>query len=138
MITVKWVKKKVKDSMIGKPTFSMKFKGKARAKTMAHASAIQVGKDQSIDPHLLFQCLLVLSQTTKLSLEDAMAYELNPYPAPLFSEREMMRIPDKAALGHAILEYLKKSSAHFVSSISPQTYHFVLDVESLIHCTSVV
>ena len=95
----------------------MEFKREDSAKTMAHASAIQVGKDQSIDPNLLFQCLLVLSQTTELSLEGAMAYETSPYP--LYSVKEKLCVYQIRQL--LALQYRSMLKNHQLTVYHPST-----------------
>ena len=58
--------------MLGKPVFEYSFKRKDQAKTLGAASAVKVATDRAIDPALLFQRLLIVSQTGQLSLEDSL------------------------------------------------------------------
>ena len=56
-------------------------------KTLASARAVKVAEDRTIDPALLFQRFLVVSQSGELKLEDVMKYELSPYPPCLFEAK---------------------------------------------------
>ena len=60
------------EKMVGKSIFEISFKRKDRAKTLADESSIKIAKDRTIDPALLFQRFLIMSQTGLLSLEDVM------------------------------------------------------------------
>ena len=70
--------------MDGQLVFSYSHKRSLNAKTLASSKNIKVSADRSIDPALLFQRFLVISQTGNLWLVDAMSYELCLYPMSLF------------------------------------------------------
>ena len=81
--------------LIGKAAFTCSFKRSLKAKTLAFSSSVKVSGEQSIDPALLFQRLLVVSQSGDISIDAAMKYELCPYPPSLFEARDIMRKADK-------------------------------------------
>ena len=64
-------------------------------KTLASDRKVKVSEDRTIDPALLFQRFLVVSQTGDLRLDDVMSYELCPYPMSLFEGKDILRHPDK-------------------------------------------
>ena len=72
------------DKMIGQSVFSIAFKRKDKAKTLANISSVKVAPERTIDPGLLFQRFLVVLKLGVLSLEDVMMYELSPFPLALF------------------------------------------------------
>ncbi|KAG0725600.1 hypothetical protein GWK47_038312 [Chionoecetes opilio] len=85
-------------------THTVKYKRSMKAKTLASSVAVDVAKDKTIDPALLFQRFLVVSQTADLSLDEVMAHELSPYPPSLFEAKHLLRKPNKAQLMAAIKE----------------------------------
>ena len=85
-------------TMEGQSIFSYSHKRNTRVKTLATARAIKVTEDRTIDPALLFQRFLVVSQSGDLSLSEVMDYELCPYPPSLFEAKDCFRKPDKAQL----------------------------------------
>ena len=101
-----------------------------KAKTLASSVAVDVAKDKTIDPALLFQRFLVVSQTADLSLDEVMAYELSPYPPSLFEAKHLLHKPNKAQLMAAIKE---QSSDDAVLKDVPEVEHNVLDGGSLLH-----
>lgn len=127
------VVKKVIEKMTGQPVFTYTCKRKEKAKTMGDASAIKVTADRTIDPALLFQRLLVISRAGDVSLEEALSYELSPFPPALFDANNIFRKADKPQLAKAIDEYSSSSSDEAVSDKIPKTEHYVLDGGSLMH-----
>ena len=79
------------DKMKGQPVFTYASKRKDKVKTLGDSCSVKVSQDQSIDPALLFQRLLVISNTGDLSLEEVLDYELSPFPPALFEARYVMR-----------------------------------------------
>jgi len=70
--------------MNGVSVFDYSYKRKSKVKTLAYARGVKVSEERTIDPVLLFQRFLVVSQSGELCLEDAMKYELSPYHPLLF------------------------------------------------------
>jgi len=70
--------------MDGQSVFSYSHKRSLKAKTLASSKNVIVSADCSIDPALLFQRFLVVSQTGDLRLDDVMSYELCPYRTQIF------------------------------------------------------
>ena len=106
------------------------FKRSLKAKTLAFSSAVKVSGEPSIDHALLFQRLLVVSQSGDISIDAAMKYELCPYPPFLFEARDM-RKADKPQLTDSICKHALSESAHAVLDSVPETDHYVLDGGSL-------
>ena len=78
-----------------------------KVKTMASARAIEVTEDRTIDPALLFQMFLVVSQSGDLLLNEVMDHELSPYPPSRFQAKNQLRQPDKPQFRDALKEHLK-------------------------------
>ena len=119
--------------MIGQPVFTFSFKRKDKAKTLGDMSAIRVAPDRTIDPALLFQRFLVVSNTGDISLPEVMSYELSPFPPALFEARNVLRKADKPQLAHAIMDHSSKVSCEAITDKLPKTEHYVLDGGSLLH-----
>ena len=122
--------KEIVATMEGQSLFSISYKRSMKAKTLASSVAVDVAKDKTIDPTLLFQRFLVVSQTADLSLHEVMAHELSPYPPSLFEAKHLLRKPNKAQLMAAIKE---QSSDDAVLKDVPEVEHNVLDGGSLLH-----
>jgi len=101
-------------------------------KTLASSKNVKISEDRSIDPALLFQRFLVLSQTGDLRLEDVMSYELCLYPMSLFKGKDILRQPDKPQLAEALRNYVKTKSNNAVTQTVPVKEHYVLDGGSLL------
>jgi len=78
------VGRKLIDKMIGQAVFQISFNRKDKAITLANISSVKVTPERTIDPGLLFQRFLVVSNIGVLSLEDFMKYELSPVPSVSF------------------------------------------------------
>jgi hypothetical protein len=118
--------------MEGQSVFQYSFKRKDKVRTLATSRCIKVSKNHTIDPSLLFQRFLVVSQSGELNLDDIMRYELSPYPLSLFDEKYLMRKPNKAQLQEALSDSFKSSELAVLQYI-PKTDHYVLDGGSLLH-----
>ena len=80
---------------------SRSFKRSSKVKTLASGSVVKVAEDRTIDPALLFQRFLVVSQTGDLQIDEMMNYELSPYPMSLFEAKNILRQLDKPQLAEA-------------------------------------
>ena len=109
-------------NMEGQAVFSYSHKRTNAVKTLASTRAVTVDKERGMDPALLFQRFIVVSQSGDLCLEEVIKYELSPYPPSLFELKNLLRKPDKATL-------LRVVRSHVI----PKTDHYVLDGGSLIH-----
>ena len=76
--------KDIVQKMDGQSVFSYSHKLSLKAKTLASSKNLNVSADRSIDPALLFQRFLVVSQTGDLRLDDVMSYEICPYRTQIF------------------------------------------------------
>ena len=94
---------------------------------------MEVSADCSIDPALLFQRFLIVSQTGNIRLDDVMSYELCLYPMSLFEGKGFLRQADKPQLAEAIRNYVKTKSGSGMQQTVPVTEHNVLDGGSLLH-----
>ena len=83
-------------NMEGQSVFSYSYKRENKVKTLASGRVIKVTRDETIDPALLFQRFLVLSQSGDLCVDDVLQYELSPYPPSLFEAKCVLRKEDKA------------------------------------------
>ena len=120
-------------NMVGQPIFGISFKRKYRSKTLADDSTIKVAQDRVIDPALLFQRLLFISNSGNVSLEDALCYELCPFPATLFEGKEVLRRADKPQLANVVAEFASRESENSILTCAPITEKYVLDGGSLLH-----
>jgi len=120
-------------ALVGKKVFATPLKRNDRAKTMADNHQVKITKEKSIDPALLFQRLLITSRAGDISLEEAMTYELCPYPAALFESREVMLSPDKSQLTTVLVDFVTDVSPDAVLEANQESGHYVLDGGSLIH-----
>ena len=119
--------------MDGQSVFSYSHKRSLNAKTLASSKNVKVSADRSIDPVILFQRFLVVSQTGNLWLEDVMSYELCLYLMSLFKGKGLLRQADKPQLAEAIRNYVKIKSDSGVQQTVPVTEHNILDGGSLLH-----
>ena len=119
--------------MDGQSVFSYTHKRSWKVKTLASSMAVKVVEDRTIDPALLFQRFLVVSQTGDLQLDEVMSYELCPYPTSLFEAKNTLRPPDKPQLAEAIRNHVTTKSEDAVTQRVPGTDHYVLDGGSLLH-----
>ena len=126
------VGREVVKQMEGQPVFEYSYRRKNKVKTSASARSIKVTVDRVIDPALLFQRFLVVSQSGDLCLEEVMKYELSPYPPSLFEGKYILRKPDKAKLLEAIRKHVIPESEAILQFI-PRSDHYVLDGGSLLH-----
>ena len=125
--------KDIVQKMDGQSVFSYSHKRSLKAKTLASSKNVKVSADRSIDPALLFQRFLVVSQTGDLRLDDVMSYELCLYPLSLFEGKGILREADKPQLAEALRNYVKTKSDSAVTQTIPVTEHNVLDGGSLLH-----
>ena len=84
--------------MEGQVIFSYTYKRKAKVKTLAASRTLKITEDQTINPTLLFQRFLIISQSILIyqgvhcctnvcnlhGLDEVLHYELSPYPPSLF------------------------------------------------------
>ena len=100
------------------------------AKTYRHSSSVSIAPDRTIDPALLFQRFIVISQTGDLSMQEVMKHELITHPPALFKGRHIFREVDKPQIATAITEYASSVTSdeyEVVKESSPKTDHYVLD-----------
>ena len=115
--------------MEGQAIFSYTYKRKAKVKTLAASRTIKITEDQTIDPTLLFQRFLVISQSGELGFNEILHYELSPHPPSLFEAKDILCKPDKAQLLEAIRAYLSSSKAPQLPAnkiILPEYYYNII------------
>ena len=118
-------------NMEGQAVFSYSHKCTDAVNTLASPRAVTVDKERGIDPALLFQRFIVVSQSEDICLE-VMKCELSPYPPSLFELKNLLRKPDKPPLLHAVRSHVN-SSNDAILQVIPKTDYYVLDGGSLIH-----
>ena len=118
------------NTMVSQAAFQYSFKCKDMAKTYRHSSSVSIAPDRTIDPALLFQRFIVVSQTGDLSMQEVMKHELSTHPPALFKGRHIFREVDKPHIATAISEYASSVTSgeyEVVKESSPKTDHYVLD-----------
>ena len=116
--------------MVSQAAFQYSFKRKDKAKTYGHSSSMPIAPDRTIDPALLFQRFIVVSQTGDLSMQEVMKHELSTYLPALFKGRHIFREADRPQIATAITEYASSVTSgeyKVVRESSPKTDQFVLD-----------
>ena len=119
-------------NMEGQAVLSYSHKRNNAVKTLASTRSVTVDKERGIDPALLFQRFLMVSQSGDPCLEDVMKCELSPYSPSLYGGKNLLRKPGKAPLLHAVISHVT-SSNDAILQVIPKTDHYVLDGGSLIH-----
>ncbi|CAB3994258.1 Hypothetical predicted protein [Paramuricea clavata] len=115
------------------PVFSFACKRELKSRTLASARAVKVAEDRTVDPALLFQRFLVVSQTGDLSLEEVLSYELSPYPPSLFEAKNLLRKADKAQLLDGLKNHVASCSVEAALHYIPEVEHNVLNGGPLLH-----
>ena len=125
--------KSIVNKMEGHDVFSYSYKRSMKAITLASSKSIKVSEDRSIDPALLFQRFLAVSQSGNISLSEVLTHELSPYPPALFEAKHVMRQADKAQLIDALKGHVTSRSNSAVLETIPSTEYNVIDGGSLLH-----
>ena len=94
--------------MVGQDVFKYEFKRKERAKNMTVSVTLCKKEDIKCDPALLFQRLLLVSQSSSVDLNDIISHKLAAYPLSLFENPSFLRKSDKPQLAGAIVKYVKE------------------------------
>ena len=89
---------------------SLHLQRKDKVKTLSDSFSVKASQDRSIDPALLLQRILVISNAGDFSLEEVLDCKLSPFPQALFEASYIMRKPEKTQLAKAIDEYASSSS----------------------------
>ena len=120
-------------NMAGKSVFDFSFSRKDKVTTMSFMKAVKIDDDRSIDPAVLFQRMIIITNTGEISLEEMVVHELCSFPPALFSSNSMPLEADKAPLAHALDDYCTSKLPGQKSTTPPKTDHYVMDGGSLIH-----
>ena len=96
--------------MVGQDVFKYKLKRKERAKNITVSVTLCTKENIKCYPALLFQRLLLVSQTSSVDLDDIKSYEfaLEAYPLSLFENPSFLRKSDKPQLAGSIVKYVKE------------------------------
>lgn len=106
------------------------FKKSQKALTLPSKNVIKIGKDEvCVDPQLLFQRLLAVSDLSQDKLFDVFKYELSSNPTSLFDSSGLMRKAQTPALTNAIWDL----GPCGVENLPTEYLLYVLDGGSLIH-----
>ncbi|KAJ8871427.1 hypothetical protein PR048_027744 [Dryococelus australis] len=93
---------------------------------------VEVTNDRIIDPCLLFQKFLVISQSGDLCLYKVMQYELSACPLSLFVAKNVLRKPGKSQPLEAIRNHAYSLNEALLQSI-PKICHYILDGGYFLH-----
>ena len=119
------------EGMEGSNVVNFTFKRAQQAITMGSKSNVKVGGEEiSIDPQLLFQGLISVSDDSMDDTEDLFRYELCSNPSALFDSSGLLREAQKSSLGTAIWAQGDCSSNERFENVI-----YVLDGGSLLHRT---
>ena len=125
--------KNIVQKMVGQGIVTYSFKRRDKAKTLGDSSSVKVNAEQMINPELLFQRFLVVSQTGDLTLHD-MSYEISPYPMALFEAKHVFQKEEKPQLADALRDFVSHSSSKvMIMDPTPKSEHFALDGGSLLN-----
>ena len=117
-------------NMTGKTTADYTFRKKDRVTTMSCKSKVKVdGEPLDIKPDLLFQRLIIASQTEDIDGPALFSYELCSYPPALFDTSLLMRQANKPQFADALWNMLPDQEA----TPLPDSVHYVLDGGALLH-----
>ena len=96
--------------------------------TLGSKTSLKVGSDEiSIDPQILFQRLIAVSDDTLDDTEEIFRYDLSSQPSSLFDSSGLLCVAQKPSLAAAIREH-----GDFIESdILPGNVKYVLDGGSL-------
>ena len=112
--------------MVGHNVGDHSFKKKDHVVTMSHKQSVKVdGENVNLDPHLLFQCLIVMAAGDDLDVAENFKYELSTHPSALFEPNGLMREADKPSLTDAIWNTAKATEMPTPSNREEMNY--VLD-----------
>ena len=118
--------------MEGLPIFTYEFERKNQAMNMTTKITLSKKDDIHCDPVLLFQRLLVVSQTNPVNMDDIMSYELSAFPLSLFDSPVTLRKANKPKITEEIKKHVNgKLEESDIDQVPPQ--YFVLDGGSLLH-----
>ena len=118
--------------MVEGEIFKFCFKRKDKVRTLTYANSVKLpNSEESIDPCLLFQRLLVVASTSSFDVNDLSKYELSAYPIAIFMTTTMLRQADKPPLATSIYNKVKHQ---FIELFEESAQHqYVLDGGSLLH-----
>ena len=105
-----------------------KFKRTKQAVTMGAKSHLKIdGEECAVDPQLLFQRLVTISDNSQEDTEQLFKYELSKYPAALFEQSGLLRQSQKSQLASSLWELGNCAAEHV-----PEECTYVLDGGSLL------
>ena len=118
--------------MVEGEIFKFSFTRKDKVRTLACANSVKLpNSEESIDPCLLFERLLVVASTSSFDVNELSKYELSAYRTAIFVTTTMLRQADKPLLATAIYNKVKHQ---FVELFEESAQHrYVLDGGSLLH-----
>ena len=114
--------------MVGQAVFQYSFKRNDKAKTLGHSSSVPIAPDRTIDPALLFQRFIVVSQKGDISMQEVMKHELSTYPPTLFEARDIFREAVKPQIATAITEHANSVTSgeyEVVKEFAPKTDQYI-------------
>ena len=86
----------------------------------------------SVDPKLLFQRLIVMTEDSSVTLDKALHYELTSFPPSIIEDVNIMRQANKSALADEVDRMYNHDKRCTPDELPPLVTRFVLDGGSLI------
>ncbi|WAR13479.1 hypothetical protein MAR_027659 [Mya arenaria] len=127
--TAKRIGEAILKNMKGKTVASHSFKRSGKAVTLGTKNAVKIGdEDIYVDPQLLFQRLMTVSDASLDNPFEVFKYELSAVPAALFDSSVLMREAQKPSLANAIWELGVCGGEKPTENVT-----YVLDGGSLLH-----
>ena len=109
-------------------------KKKHQTINFANKNKVKINEHDSIsvDPKLLFQRLIVMTEVSSITLEEALHYELTSFPPSIFEDVNIMRPANKSALADEVDRIYNNDKLCTPDELPPLVTRFVLDGGSLI------
>ena len=114
--------------------FKFSFKRSDKVKNLS-TDAVSTKNDIIIDPSLLFQRFLVVSNSTPIKINEVVKFEVCSYPPAIFESLEVLRKANKPQITEEIVKMISKSngSEDIANNSRQQIDQYVLDGGSLLH-----
>ena len=114
--------------------FKFSFKRSDKVKNLS-TDAVSTKNDIIIDPSLLFQRFLVVSNSTPIKINEVVKFELCSYAPAIFESLEVLRKANKPQITEEIVKMISKSNGpeHIANNSRQQIDQYVLDGGSLLH-----
>ena len=104
-------------------------KKKHQTINFANKNKVNINEDDSIsvDPKLLFQRLIVMTEDSSVTLDEALRYELTSFPPSIFEDVNIMRPANKSALADEVDRMYNHDKLCTPDQLPSLVTRFVLD-----------